>query len=214
MRELVETDPEVMELLDSPLMLSIVILAFRDTSPETLRAEGTVEERRGRLWEAYIERMFSRKGKEARYSREQTLRWLLWLAKQMVLRQQTTFFLEQLQHDWLISHSTQRRYTILDRHITGLIYGLLYGLIFAISHGFNFGLSALLYEATNQGLKVGLIIPIFGGVADFRTLQQRNASRIAVDVISGFIASGLVYIVISIYAYWSYCWLFSNTRTT
>lgn len=44
-RELVETDTDVSDLLDSPLMLNVISLAFRNTSPITIQSAGTAKER-------------------------------------------------------------------------------------------------------------------------------------------------------------------------
>lgn len=106
-RELVEADHEVMEIIDSPLMLSVVTLSFQNAPVEALRVGGTVEERRGRLWEAYIERMFSRKRKETKYNRQQTVRWLSSLSRQMQRQGQTAYYIEQMQPNLLERRTIQ-----------------------------------------------------------------------------------------------------------
>lgn len=93
---LLESDPDVMELLDSPLMLSIITLAFRDASPETLQVRGTVEERRRRLWEAYIKRMFTRGLSGNAFTLEQTKYWIGSLAQLMATHNQIIFYKEML----------------------------------------------------------------------------------------------------------------------
>src|SRR5437867_1532279 len=62
-RALLRDDPTLRELLDTPLMLSIVALAYKDTSPTKLRAAGTPEERRRQVFDDYIAAMFARPGR-------------------------------------------------------------------------------------------------------------------------------------------------------
>jgi hypothetical protein len=51
----------------------------------------SLEERQNHLWDKYIDRMFERRKSHPQYSKEQTLRWLSFLAKRMVQESQTIF---------------------------------------------------------------------------------------------------------------------------
>jgi hypothetical protein len=72
-RAALRDDPTLWELMDSPLLLSIVALAYKDTSVAKLRAAGTHEKRRLQLFDDYIAAMFARHGADPRYSRQQTI---------------------------------------------------------------------------------------------------------------------------------------------
>ena len=111
------------------------------------------------LFDDYINRMFthSRKYAHARkllpkeqeiesYSREQTTRWLVWLARQMLQRSQTVFLIEKLQIDWLLE-STNRLSVAL---FSGLIFALFSGLIFALFGGLD-GLRIFVIFALGAG---------------------------------------------------------------
>lgn len=154
-RELVENDAEVMDLLDSPLMLSIVTLAFQDASPELLQVAGTVEERRGRLWEAYVERMFSRKGKETKYSHQQMKKWLSWLGRQLVADEQIMLFIERIQPRSLTKEYLEE-YSNINLVLDFVIYGIFacsfFSLAFNPVAGLFLGLiiALLMSYATNQ----------------------------------------------------------------
>jgi hypothetical protein len=100
-RAALRDDPTLWELLDSPLLLSIVTLAYKGKSAAALRATGSPEERRARLLAAYTDEMFKRRTEDAPYDQQQTLRWLAWLARSMVQHDQTVFQLEWMQPDWL-----------------------------------------------------------------------------------------------------------------
>jgi hypothetical protein len=100
-RQVLQEDPLLWELLDTPLMLTIVTLAYAGQPAETLRSPGTLVERRQALFAAYVNRMFQRRSAVTRYSRPQTERWLAWLAWQLTQHSQTVSYLERLQPDWL-----------------------------------------------------------------------------------------------------------------
>jgi hypothetical protein len=53
-RAALRDDPTLWELLDNPLLLSVVALAYKDTSAAKLRASGTPAERRRQLFDDYI----------------------------------------------------------------------------------------------------------------------------------------------------------------
>jgi hypothetical protein len=72
-------------------MLSIMSLAYRGMSVEDLGSLGSSEARRGHVFDAYVRRTFERRGVEERYSREQTVHWLTWLAAKMTQHDKTEF---------------------------------------------------------------------------------------------------------------------------
>lgn len=96
-------DETLWELLDTPLMLSILRLAFRGGKEpaSVLLAGGVVEERRGRVFDAYIEAMFKRRATKSPYTPQQARHWLSWLATAMTRQDQTVFYLERMQPAWL-----------------------------------------------------------------------------------------------------------------
>ncbi len=98
---LLHEDPTLWELLSSPLMLNLVVLAYSNQSLTTLQLRETTEARQQHLFSHYIDRMFQHRGAAAPYSREQTQHWLQWLASQMQQRGQSVFYIERMQPDWL-----------------------------------------------------------------------------------------------------------------
>ena len=125
LRALIEEDRALQELAKSPLMLNIMVLAYEGVAVEDLPKTEFVEERRKKLFDDYIERMFNRhnrsKGKQI-YSRYKTIRWLNWLAQRMVQESQTIFLIESIQpYLWLQN--------IQDKLVYGFILGLNLGLL-------------------------------------------------------------------------------------
>jgi NACHT domain len=71
-RQAVQDDPMLWELLDTPLMLAVVTAACAGEGGATLQMQGTLAERRQHLFTTYVDRMF-RQGKAiAAYPRPQT----------------------------------------------------------------------------------------------------------------------------------------------
>jgi hypothetical protein len=73
--QVLHEDPLLWELLDTPLMLIIMTLAYAGQPVEPLRTPGTLIERRQSLFLAYVNRMFRRRRAVTRYPRQQTEWW-------------------------------------------------------------------------------------------------------------------------------------------
>ncbi len=104
----------VRELATTPLMLSVLILAYHGTTIGDLPQEQAALEER--IWTDYVERMVRQKGAdrktrtrlpEKRYLLAQTRSFLSWLAQQMRIHNQALFYGEYLQESWL--PATQQR---------------------------------------------------------------------------------------------------------
>lgn len=98
-----QTDRTLQELAKSPLMLSIITLAYKGISITEL-PQMSLEEYRQHLFDKYIQRMFERRIAKSTYSQEQSIQWLSWLARKLKERSQTVFFIERMQPNWLSTH--------------------------------------------------------------------------------------------------------------
>jgi hypothetical protein len=161
-REALQGDPQLWELLDTPLMLTIVTLAYAGQPAEMLRAAGTVVERRQSLFTAYVNRMFQRRSPVTRYTRLQTERWLAWLAWQLAQHSQTVFYLERLQPDWL---PVGRRW--LPTQGARLLAGLIGGLLGGLGIGLEAVLGGMWPDVLVGGLIIGLIATLIGGLTGY-----------------------------------------------
>ncbi len=123
MRAALRTDAELGEMLDTPLMLNIVTLAYAGKAGAEVQAEGTLDVRRRHLFDAYIAAMFKRRGCETRYSPQQTVKWLAWLARQMVQRSQTVFYIEYMQPAILELPAQHRFYYAIVVASVGVLFG-------------------------------------------------------------------------------------------
>ncbi|MBV9688245.1 MAG: TIR domain-containing protein [Ktedonobacteraceae bacterium] len=129
-------DTALQELTTTPLMLTVLVLAYPGKSIDDLLAATSREAQQRHLFETYVERMLTRRGSDPRFSVQQTTRWISWLARQMHRRGQTTFFIERMQPDWLSDPQTHRIYRVGF----GLLNGQLVSWIGALVGGLNFGL--------------------------------------------------------------------------
>jgi signal peptidase I len=127
-------DPVLQELARSPLMLSIMLLAYQGTSVEPF-AQMSLEERLQLLWDRYIDRMLERKQESYRYPRSLMLNWLGFLAQRMIQKSQTLFLIEQINPSWLESGKQRQIYTVLVGLITGLLIEWIYGIPLGLIQG-------------------------------------------------------------------------------
>jgi hypothetical protein len=166
-RQVLQEDPQLWEMLDTPLMLTVVTLAYAGQPAEALRTRGSLAERQQSLFATYVDRMFRRRSGVLRYPRVQTEHWLAWLARQMTQHNQTVFHLERMQPDWL----PQKQRWILGRGVR-LMVGL-GGLLFVLFVWSGVGLFYhwisgterwLLHGLGGMGLGYGLVFGMGGGL--------------------------------------------------
>jgi eukaryotic-like serine/threonine-protein kinase len=159
-RQGLQEDPLLRELLDTPLMLTIVSLAYAGQPAGALRTRATLAERRQSLFATYVDRMFQRRSAVTRYTRQQTERWLAWLAWQLDQHSQTDFYLERLQPDWLPA-GRRSLPTQGTRLVAGMVGGLLGGLLA--------GLGVWLFVGLGGGLRAGFFAALFAGLIATQT---------------------------------------------
>ncbi|MEA1895480.1 MAG: NACHT domain-containing protein [Euryarchaeota archaeon] len=156
LRATLKDDPELYQLAQSPLVLSIMTLAYREMSVHDLQPLETVDARRKHIFDNYVERVLQpriyrtvggnpetsftsdRKQVDSRFSKEKTIHRLSWLAKRMSQRRQTVFQIEHVQPDWLPTHTQQRIMTIGVVVMTWLLTGMPFVLLFGV-HGLWMG---------------------------------------------------------------------------
>ncbi len=159
-RAALRDDPTLWELLESPLLLSIMALAYQGKRAAALPAAGTLRERRQQLFAAYTDAMFARRAEHPRYPKEKAAPWLAWLARSMRQHQLSEFYLERIQQDWLPTQARQRVFTIGSVMSVGLLVGAP-----AVSlHG-------------PTGLLLGLIAGLFYAVGERSTTRQPRRLR-------------------------------------
>jgi eukaryotic-like serine/threonine-protein kinase len=159
-------DAALWELLKTPLMLSIVVLAYEGQAANALPSSGDAMLRRT-LFGRYVARMLDRRADAPFYPRQEILRWLRWLAKQLGHHDQTVYQIEAMQADWLASTTQQRIYWRLSALTIGLLVGLMGGVCFGLAMGllvgFRVGIGVGLVSGLSVGLSAGFLVRLDGG---------------------------------------------------
>jgi hypothetical protein len=167
LRAAMETDPELRQLVTTPLMLSIVTLTYQGQPSSALPQATERAARRQAVFRDYVRRMLGRRrSSRVLYPAEQAVRWLSWQGMQMEARSQTDFYLERLQPDWLPDERARARYRWGVRLLFGLPVSLVGGLLCGLAGGFVVGgITSTTYPSRvwHNGLASGLLIGI--GVA-------------------------------------------------
>ena len=163
LRTALQDDPAFWELLESPLMLWVAMLAYRDVARVATQGE-SLDLRRHHLFANYVEAMFRRRAGDQLYSPEQSMRWLSYLASTLTRNNQTVFYLENLDFEWLPTRAHQW----IARAGLLLISALSSGLIFGLAFGRNSWLTGVL----RGGLTVGLILGLSGNLFNIRPVEK------------------------------------------
>lgn len=182
-------DPTLYQLLQSPLMLHVIALAYHGLTQPSLMDQMTLKERQARLWDAYIDRMFIQRPilPDSFYSEDQARRWLYWLARMLKDQEQTEFQLDRLAPSWLPGPWPGRA-----RLMAGLATGLTTGLVGCFAFGLTFGWNV----GIGLGVAVGIVLGIDAGLSgiprwrNFPLVEQTRWSwrRMLVGLLVGLLA--------------------------
>ena len=154
LRTALKKNPLVQELATTPLLLQVLMLTYHGRLVRDLPQREA--QLRQQIWVDFVQHMVMHKGNIERYSFSQSVAWLSWLARRMQQHDQTIFYPEQLQPDWLPA-----RQRAFYRWSAGLFVGLLIWL----SGMLLFWLTkALLAEPPVLQL-LELVLPVVAGLA-------------------------------------------------
>jgi hypothetical protein len=190
LRSLLQQDAELEEFAQTPLILNIMSSAYADWSIEDLMQQfDSAENRYGHLFDTYVDRMLGRRSLP--YPKDKTIRWLKWMAQQMVQRDQIVFLIEKMQPTWLATRTERITYRSSNFLSVGLIFGLSVGLIFVPIFMLSFGLSGLI-SGLSFGLISGLIVGL-SGEQQIKLVEQLSWSwKKAKDGLSFGLSFGLI----------------------
>jgi serine/threonine protein kinase/DNA polymerase III delta prime subunit len=158
--EVVKSNPYLMELAQSPLMLNVMVLAYKDMAKNEIDLREDLTAQRNHLFTHYVERMFRRRSARVEFTQEQMSQWLGWVAHQMQQHQQTIFRIEDLQPNWLEKPSHKNLYRALSL-LMGLFTGFITGTLVAIAIYFVVGHSI---EDTRDSYIIGVIAGTITGL--------------------------------------------------
>jgi len=233
LRATLKDDSELYQLAQSPLMLSIMTLAYREMSVHDMQPLETVDARRKHIFDNYVERMLQpriyrtigdnpetnstsdRKQVDRRFSKEKTIHRLSWLARRMSQRRQTVFLIEHIQPDWLPTRTQQRIMTIGVVVMTWLLAGMPFGLLSGVLglwmgawYGLFFGLFGgqdidIDYEGIFDEHGAGGR-KAGGGHQTNRTVPNEGIHRSARNALVGGLVVGLLFGLLFVPLVWLY----------
>ena len=125
LKTLLLQDTKLLNFAKSPLILSVMSLTYQGYSSEELFFLGSAEEWQKHLFDNYIKRMLQRRRVTQKHTKQKTMRWLIWLAKQLEHESQTEFLIEKMQPNLLKNKVDQ----LVFRLINGLNFWLILTLI-------------------------------------------------------------------------------------
>ncbi|MEM1168396.1 MAG: hypothetical protein AAGJ08_04770 [Cyanobacteria bacterium P01_H01_bin.35] len=133
-----QDEPELLNLAKTPLMLSMMTLAYEEILIAAWRRITSKEGREKYLLNAYIRSQLGGENNYKWYARnqeplpEQTRRWLRWLAQRMAVENIQEFRIEKLQSSWLDPHGELQTYQLIVNLISVLFWGFTFGFIFTL----------------------------------------------------------------------------------
>ncbi len=160
---MLKKDSALREMAETPLFLSIMLMAYRDKKDVDILTSKDESAQRKHLFDTYIERMFERRAEKMAFKKQGVLQWLPWLASKMIENYQTTFLLKNLHPMWIYNEVPKNLNAVLialigsvmtwigleSLSVALIIIGLIYGLIIGLTGG--------LILDTDYGIAIGLI---------------------------------------------------------
>ena len=206
--QIINSDPNLLEIVKTPLFLGVTVLASEEISIDYWRQMTSTAERLQFLLDTYVRRMLEREINSKAYFKckpptaRQTRLWLVWLAQQLLVESKTEFLIEEMQPSWLINNVQRRMYTLI-LGLIGALIGLLIGLALGTALSSMFGYRAIVVSigsirimgliGIGSGLILGLIL---GGNKEIKTVETLQISwkksKMSVRLIMGL--SGLLII--------------------
>lgn len=175
--QLLHQDPVLLELIRTPLLLSITVLSYEELSQQRWQQLTSTKQRIRMLLDAYVQKMFRREIESKAYKKlppkeRQTRYWLIFLTRQLKRESQTEFLIEKIQPSWLVTSKQKKVY----QWVAGLIFGLSFGLLFGLGYGLLYGLSFGLLTGLGYGLPYGLVYGLVYGL--FHGLRNKREQEI------------------------------------
>lgn len=205
---LLQNDPELQELASVPLMLNILSLTYADKSIDNFVDAPMTQQR---IFSDYVERMLARRS-TSRYTPEQTTSWLSWLAMRLKQFDQTVFYIERMQPEWLSDNRQLHQYrltvmcliySLQSFVIAGLVaclrgdsYPREPGLFYWIGGGLGNSILGWMHNGIGGGLRgaTSLEIPFsLVTILTILTTQRKTISSFNVRIVAESLRDGLIF---------------------
>jgi hypothetical protein len=169
-KQVLKKDNALREMAETPLFLSIMIMAYRNKQDMDIFVSKDEKSQRKNLFDTYIEHMFERPHtQKMAFKKPDVSHWLSYLASKMVEHNQVPYVLENMQVKWLNGVRQIQWFNLISRLIVGIMYGLIFGLMYGLLHGHTGGLVSGLIFGLMYGLMGGLIFGLMYGLVSGQT---------------------------------------------
>jgi NACHT domain len=132
LRLALQQDFSLQELATTPLMLSVLTLAYHGMPLDGILKNNSLDAKRQQIFATYVQRMLTRRGTSTNHPPTQTVQWLAYLARQMKQQNQSVFYIEHIQPDWLEDPQFKRIYERLAIQLIGTCIGALVSLVVSL----------------------------------------------------------------------------------
>ena len=155
LRQALQKNPTLLELLRKPLLLSIAVLSGKQLSMRDWQNLSSRDEQLNYLLNSYVQQMWTRKLRNTSYVKcespaiVQAQKWLIFLAQRLQQDSTTEFPIEKIQPSHWLNSKQMLFYRTIVGLVVGMIIGLIVGLIFSLA----------------SGIIVGSIVGLFHGLA-------------------------------------------------
>jgi energy-coupling factor transporter ATP-binding protein EcfA2 len=165
--EVIHEDRKLRDIASTPLMLFTLAQAYSGKSKaELLEILTDPTFQQEDVFDAYVDKMLSRKDQAELYNTQQARDWLRWLAKKLQQFQRDDFYIERMQPEWLPDDRSRQLYLIAAKLLPRLLIGLAFGMYIAI-----------LFFGSVQSFKIGLLGGvIFGLMALVKEVRSVNGN--------------------------------------
>jgi eukaryotic-like serine/threonine-protein kinase len=180
-RTIIREDPILREMAHSPLILSIMTLAYQEVEIANL-PKGDLNASRQHLFDTYINRMLGKQTASYPYSKQKVLYWLQVLSKQMISESQTVFLIEHMQPTWLTTRFQRSLYVIT----LGVSLAIALNFIFQSMAGVFLDLIDL-HVGYLFSVPVSIVLGLFWAIGSliFQDNLVKSRNRLVLGLLSG-----------------------------
>nr|BBH91744.1 hypothetical protein KTC_64950 [Thermosporothrix sp. COM3] len=133
LREELHQNPSLRQMAATPLFFTLLCQIYEGQSNAASCDRGALQ--REHLFQAYVTCVLQRRGPVRHFSPQKTIQWLHWLARQLLAHQQTAFYLERLQPDFLETERARRLHYRLTVCVVYSCIGIVLGALLALLRG-------------------------------------------------------------------------------
>ncbi|MEL6272595.1 MAG: hypothetical protein AAFR22_22510, partial [Chloroflexota bacterium] len=192
-------EADLREMAGTPFLLNTIAATYGGKSAMELSPLHG-ETRLTHLLENFTRDRIRTTSADSPYTPSQTRRYLTWLAQQMVKRSQTTFYIEDLQPDWLGTRLRMEGYHLIAGLLAGGLSGAIVGssvfVVFYMVAYPHWSMYVLLIAGAVSGGMMGLVAGLNTGIRSTIRMVDNMAYSISPRVLAAALLGALSVILV------------------